>query len=175
VNSIKKSVVFGVVLILMGSIFVLGIQNAPVDPVNWRELAPFLIDLDGWDAEGDAEGESVSMMEFKISTVERDYSDGSRDLTISIVDGGFVPMVYASFKMYMGFEVDSSEEYIKSLTIEGFPGIEHYVYGDKEATVMVLINERFLITLDGENFQDTSDLINIAKTLDLNGIAALEN
>jgi len=33
----------------------------PVEPVNWKELVPFLIDLQDWNAEGDAEGRTMSM------------------------------------------------------------------------------------------------------------------
>jgi hypothetical protein len=169
----KKAAMFGIVLLVLCSAFIVAQENAPVDPVNWRELTPFLIEFQGWDAEGDAGGDSVSMMNFKISQAERDYSSGDRSMTITIVDGGFVPMVYAGFKMSMGFEVDSSEEYVRGVTIAGFPGIEQYTYGNKEAKVMVLLNDRFLVTLDGENFDDSSGLIDIAKALDLNGIVAL--
>jgi len=162
-------------MMMAGSVSVLGIDQEPVDPVDWREIAPFLINIPNWDAEGDAEGASVNMMNFKISNSERDYSDGTRDLTITIVDGGFVPMVYASFTMLKGFEVDTSEEYIKSTTIQGYPGMKQYTYATKEGSVMALLDGRFLVTLYGENFENISDLEDIFQFLDLNGIAALGN
>jgi hypothetical protein len=169
----KASAVFGV-LLLLSTLFVLAQQNTPVDPVSWRELVPFMIDVSGWEAEGKPEGQSVSMGDFKISQAEREYTAGDRSLNVSLVDGGFVPMVYAGIKMAMNFEVDSSEEYIKKIEVNGFPGVEQYNYESKEAELMILIAERFLLHFEGENFDnDASELVTIAAGFDLAGIAAL--
>jgi len=145
----------------------------PVDPVNWRELVPFLVDIQGWDAEGKPEGSSISMGNYKVSKASREYSSGDKDLEIEIIDGGFVPMIYAGIKMAMSFEIDTSDEYLKKITIKNCPGVEKYQYGDKEAEVIILIAERFLVTLKGDNFKDTKELKDIAEILDLDGIAAL--
>ena len=59
----KKTALFGIVLMIVGSIVLSGVQQAPVDPVNWRELTPFLVDFNGWDADStimaDIEPDSV--------------------------------------------------------------------------------------------------------------------
>jgi len=143
------------------------------DPVNWRDLVPFLGDIDGWTAEGDVEGSSVSMLGMKVSQVERDYSQENRTLNIMIIDGIASSMVTAGIRMAMNFEVDSSDEYVKKIEIKGFPGVEKYTYADKDAEVMLLLNDRFLVQLEGEGFEDAKDLVTIAESLDLNGIAAL--
>jgi len=144
-----------------------------VEPVNWRELAPFIIEIPGWKTEGKPEGSTASMGNFKISQVERNYSAKDKNLKIEIVDGAFAQMVYAGFKMAMGFEIDTSEEYIKKATIKGFPGVEEYNYEDKEASVMVLVADRFLVSLEQDNAKDTSELKAIAEKLDLKGLAKL--
>jgi len=144
-----------------------------VDPVNWRELVPFLADIQGWDAKGEAEGSSFSMGNYKVSKASREYSSGDKGLEIEIVDGGFAPMVYAGIKMAMSFEIDTSDEYLKKITIKNYPGVEKYQYRNKEAEVIILISERFVVTLKGDNFEDTKELKAIAETLDLDGIAAL--
>jgi len=144
-----------------------------VEPVNWRELASFIIDVPGWKAEGKPEGSTSSMGDFKITQVERSYSAKDKSLKIEIVDGAFAQMVYAVFKMAVSFEIDTAEEYVKKATIKGFPGVEQYNYEDKEASVMVLVADRFLVSLEQDNAKDTSELIAIAKKLDLKGIAKL--
>ena len=144
-----------------------------VEPVNWRELASFIIDVPGWKAEGKPEGSTSSMGDFKITQVERNYSTDDKRLKIEIIDGAFVQMVYAAFKMSMSFEIDTSEEYTKKATIKGFPGMEQYNYEDKEATVIILVADRFLVSLEQDNAKDTSGLITIAKKLDLKGLAKL--
>jgi hypothetical protein len=144
-----------------------------VEPVNWRELASFIIEIPGWKAEGKPEGSTSSMGDFKITQVERSYSAKDKSLKIEIIDGAFAQMVYAAFKMSMSFEMDTSEEYVKKASIKGFPGVEQYNYEDKDATVMVLVAERFLVSLEQDNAKNTSELIAIAKKLDLKGIAKL--
>ncbi len=155
------------------SLVLIAQMQKPVDPVNWRELISFLGDVEGWTAQDDAEGQSVSMGEFKVSQAERRYVSGDKELSIKIADGGYVPMVYASIKMAMNYEVDTSEEYIKKATVKGHPAMEKYEYDDKDAQVIILIKDRFIVTLEGENFEDTSELKSIAASLDLDGIAAL--
>jgi len=145
-----------------------------VDPVNWRDLVPFLIDIPGYDADGAPEGSTTSMGGFKISQAERGYTSGDKELQIEIIDGANASMVYQGFKMGMNFEVDTSEEYLKKIEIKGFPGIEQYDYQDREAQVILLIGDRFLMTFDGENYpKDGSELSKIAEAFDLEGMADL--
>jgi hypothetical protein len=149
--------------------------QTPVDPVNWRELIVFLVDIDGWEALDDPDGQTMSMANFKMSQAKRKYFVGDKNLEIEIVDGGYVPMVYQGFLMSMNYEIDSSDEYLKKVTIKGFPGIEKYTYDDEEAEVILLVQDRFLINLKCDHVPDTEELKQIAEILDLNGIAALAN
>ncbi|MDH5384350.1 MAG: hypothetical protein OEY18_06550, partial [Candidatus Aminicenantes bacterium] len=73
----------------------------------------------------------------------------------------------------MNYEIDTSEEYIKKTTIKGYPGVEQYEYEDKDAQILILIGDRFIVTLEGDNFENTSELKSIAESLDLDGIAKL--
>jgi hypothetical protein len=159
--------------LIVGFLSVPAWAQETVDPVNWRELVPFLVDFQGWDSEGDAEGTTMSMGTFSMSQVERSYSSGEKSFTINLVDGGYAPMAYAGIKMAMSMEIDTSDEYIKKLTVKEFPGIEKYNRPDQTADVIILISERFILQIEGENMGDTSDLIAVANQLDLEGIAKL--
>ncbi len=171
--SIKKVAI----VIVIGFLAFVCLANArtlnPADTVNWRDLAPFLGDIDGWTAEGDAEGSSVSMAGTKISHVERGYTDENRTLMITITDAIASSMMSMGLKMSMNFEIDSSEEYVKKIEVQGFSGVEKYNYADKDAEVILLLADRFIVQLEGEDFENTKDLVNIADSLDLKGIAAL--
>ncbi len=83
-------------------------------------------------------------------------------------------MFYAGIKIFINREIDTSDEYIKKLTVDGFPGAEKYSRTDKSVDIIILINDRFYIQIEGENFSDPSELVVVAKTLDLAGIAKLE-
>jgi hypothetical protein len=165
------------IVIVIGFLAFACLANAwtlnPVDPVSWRDLVPFLGEIDGWTAEGDAEGSSVSMLGIKISEAERGYSDENRTLMITITDAVASSMMSMGLKMSMNFEIDSSEEYVKKIEIQGFPGVEKYNYADKEAEVVLILADRFIVQLEGEDFEDTKDLVKIADSMDLKGIAAL--
>jgi opacity protein-like surface antigen len=173
VKAMKSKILIMLLIFAASSLVVTAQMQKPVDPVNWRELVPFLGDIEGWNAEDDAEGQSVSMGEYKVSQVERQYVSGEKELNIKIVDGGYVPMVYAGIKMAMNYEIDTSEEYTKKTTIKGYSAMEHYEFEDKDAQVIILIKDRMIVTLEGENFEDTSELKSIAELLDLDGIAEL--
>ena len=96
-------------------------------------------------------------------------------LTITITDSGYVQMVMAGIQMMMQFEVDSSEEYVKKVTVGDFAGVETYNYEDKDAKLILVLKDRFLVQLEGEGFEkdQVSELVAIAGSLDLNAIAAL--
>lgn len=147
-------------------------QPKPVDPVNWRELVPFLIDISGYEADK-PEGTTTSMGQFKLSQASRNYAKGEQSIEIEIIDGSYIPMAYASFKVMEGFEVDSSEELIKRITVAGFPGIEHIQFEEEEASLMILVAERFLVNIKGEKFTETAELKDIANKMDLNKLASL--
>jgi hypothetical protein len=169
-----KSKIFIILFIFAASSLIITAQTQQsVDPVNWRDLVPFLGDIEGWNAGEDAEGQSVSMGQYKVSQAERQYVSGDKELNVKIVDGGYAPMVYASIKMAMNYEIDNSEEYIRKTTIKSYPAMEHYKFEDKDAEVIILIKDRIIVTLEGNNFEDTSELKSIAESLDLDGIAEL--
>jgi hypothetical protein len=92
---------------------------------------------------------------------------------ITITDAVASSMMSMGLKMSMNFEIDSSEEYVKKIEIQGFPGVEKYNYADKEAEVVLILADRFIVQLEGEDFEDTKDLVKIADSMDLKGIAAL--
>lgn len=164
---------FLVFVFIGGCVSLFAQMQTPVDPLNWKELVPFLVDIDGWTALDDAEGQTVSMMNFKTTQVERDYEKGDMSLTVMIVDGGYAPMVYQSIKMAMNFEMDTSDEYLKKTEIDGYPGFVKYTYDDKEAELMLLVADRFIFQMSGENMEDTSELVDIAKSFDLGKLAKL--
>ena len=141
--------------------------------MNWRKLALFLIDIKGWTAKGDPSGSTVSTGEFKMSQVDRNYSADGKRLRIHLIDGGFIPVFYAGFNAMLGFEIDTSDEYVRKIKIKGFPAIENYRYKRKEAKVLILVSDRFLIQMEAREMEDTIHLKAIANQLDLKTLSTL--
>ncbi|OGD22061.1 MAG: hypothetical protein A2Y70_00120 [Candidatus Aminicenantes bacterium RBG_13_64_14] len=166
---ILLSIILGLAVLAAGS---LAAQEKRVDPVNWRELVSLLVDLPGYEADK-PEGATTSMAEFKMSQASRNYRKGDLSVEIQVVDGGFFPMAYASYKALENFEIDTSDQLTRKVTIQGFSGIENIDYEHKSAMLMLLVSDRFLVTVKGEPLGDSAGLKEIVGRLDLNKLAAL--
>jgi hypothetical protein len=148
-------------------------DQKPVEPVNWRQLTPLLIDIQGYEG-AEPEGSTTSMAQFKMSQASREYTKGENSIKIEIIDGSYIPMAYASYKILENFEVDSSEELVRKVTIQGFPAIENIHYKDKEASLSIMVGERFLVNIRGEKFDKSDELKDIANRLDLKKLASMK-
>jgi len=149
-------------------------QQKPVDPVNFRELLFFLVDLPGWVADDKPEGATIAYgEEYKVSQAQRSYSAGEKSLSVTVVDGAYVPMVYSNFQMYKTFEMDTSEQYTKGTTFKGYPGVESYEYEPKTGFLMVMVADRFLVTLEGDPVDNLDELKEVAEHLPWSELAAL--
>lgn len=168
----KILLVFGLVLIIAGTNMAFSPVPQTTDVVNWRELVPYLIDVPGYEGEK-PDGSTITMGEVKISQAERDYTKGEKSLTILIMDGSSMLPLYTSWMAMQNFEVDTSEEMIKKTTVEGFSGVEHMQFEDKEAELILALSERMMVQLTGENYEDTKELKEIAGKLDLKKLAEL--
>lgn len=164
------SIVLGLSVLAAGSLAAQ--DKKQVDPVNWRELVPFLIDLAGYEAK-EPDGATMTMSTFKMSQASRNYQKGDLSVDIQIVDGGFFPEAYASYKALESFEIDTSDQLTRKVTIQGFPGIENIDRENKNATLMLLVSDRFLVTVLGQPVSDSAGLKDIAGRLDLKKLASL--
>lgn len=147
-------------------------SRKPVDPVKFDVLLPLLPSPDGWKGD-EAKGATSAMGEFKVTTVSRSYEkDGSR-VKIEIVDGGYVPFVYAGFTMMSSFSHESTEGHSKGIEVEGYPAVEEWKKKDKDAKIVALVKDRFLVTIDGDNVEPEVVRDFVAK-LDLKKVGALD-
>lgn len=174
---LKRSFIF---LLCLGLIFTVKtnafhLQNEAVEPIEWEELVSFLIDVPGYEKHGEPEGETVSMMNQQWSRVSQEYRSekDDTDLEIEIVDSAGIPMIMQQFKSVMGLRADTSEEHVEQINIKGFPAVEIYEYDDQSAELVILIEDRFVVHLEGAEYQDTTQIKEISKKMDLQGIADL--
>lgn len=151
-------------------------NRKPVDPVKFDALVALLPEPDGWKA-SEAKGATTAMAEWKISNAERRYEKGEGDahqsIKIEIMDGGFVPMVYAPFTMMSMVSHESTEGHSKGITIDGQPAIEEFKKKSNDSKVIALVNDRFLVTVDGDNV-DPETIRNWVGIIDLKKVAALQ-
>ena len=168
----KIFLVSGLLFIAVGAALAFAPAQQTADVVNWRDLVPFLIDIPGYEG-GKPDGSTMTMGDLKISQAQREYTKGEQSLEIMIMDGSSVLPLYTSWMAMQNFEVDTSDEMMKKIKVEEFPGIEHIQFEDKEAEIILALSERMMVQLKGENYGDTKELKEIAGKLNLKKLAEL--
>ena len=160
-------------LVFPHNIFVQGQDK--IESVDWEKLADFFIEITGWDKKGDASGSDMSMGMETVGRALQEYSSGKRSLSIHIIDTAKSLMVLPGIKIVMKNNMKTSQEYVETITINGFPAVKTYNYSRKKAGLIVLILDRFVIQMDGDEFEEkqVSELEDAAKKQDLEGIAKL--
>jgi len=72
-------------------------------------------------------------------------------VTISIVDGRYIADAYAPFAVLMHYRGEMNEPHKRSIQLAGHPGIEQWSPETASVTVLLLVGQRFVVTLQGQN------------------------
>lgn len=145
-----------------------------VEPIPWEKLADFIQEILGWSKKGDLEGIKTEVPA-KSEVWQRYVSkDGKRSLEIQIMDSAKSMIVLMPIKMMMN-NSKTDQGYTEKITIAGFPGAKIYDYSQKKAGLIVLILDRFVFQMFGENFAETevSGLVGVAEEHDLEEMSKL--
>jgi len=145
-------------------------KRKPIEPVKFDALVPLLPAPSGWEKSGDVRAETTQMAQFHISTATQNYkktgTETRQTMKVSIVDGSYVPMVYAPFLMTSKFSREGTDGHSKGLTIDGHPAFEEWKKKSNSVTLTILVKDRFLITLEGYGV-DKNESRNWAKFIPL--------
>jgi len=157
-------------LVFSGTFLALG--QEPIKLVPWEKLADFIIEILGWDKKGDREGFQMEVP--PKSEVWQGFisKDGKRTLEIHIFDSAKSMIILMPIKMMMHDHKDS-QGYTEKITINGFPGVKIYDSLKKEAGLILLILDRFVLQMYGYNFTEAqvSELEAIAKEHNIEELA----
>jgi hypothetical protein len=144
--------------------------------VPWERLADFIIEISGWNKQGDIEGVQVDVPPKSLVVQRYVAESGNKSLEIHIFDSAEDMMVLMPIKMMMQ-DRKAPDAYTEKITLDGFPGVKIYDNSRKEAGLIVLILDRFVMQMFGHNFaeEEVSELEEIAKNHDIEGISNLVN
>ncbi len=130
-------------------------KREPVEPLPFGDLIPLLPQVEGWNTPNEAKGETTQMGEYKITTVSQRYSrtvgDKTQSMSVTLVDGSYIPMVYAPFLMMSQFSREGTDGHSKGLKISGQPAFEEWKKNQESVNLNILVEDRFLVTLKGDN------------------------
>jgi hypothetical protein len=155
------------------AILALGLSGVVrAEPVHYKELLPFVeLKLGTWEAKGKPHGSSIKSGQMQMSEVKASFRNGNQTLEIVIVDGG--PARFALMGLSQGFEMESTEKYVKTLEIQGFKGMETYRFKQKQGELNINVADRFLVSLKGKGVDNTEALKAAAQQMDLKKLATL--
>lgn len=162
-------------LILAAALLVVGAcaLKASAEPVHFKELM-VLLALDppqGWEVSQKPKGTTLKSP-VQMSEAEVEFRAGEeKKVEIKIVDGvgGMLPFM----SLAQGMEMESSEEYLKPIDIQGVKGMEKFNHQDKEGEIILPVASRFLVTLKSVGLENTDIIKALAGKLDLKKLAVL--
>lgn len=130
--------------------------NKKVETVDYKELKALLPESLPGMKRTDATGEKTSAMGMQISNAEGRYSadNGGGSMTIKISDiGSMTGLAGMAAYAWSGVNIDreSDNEYEKTSTIGGYKSHEKYNKSSKSGEVSVLVGDRFVVDVNGDN------------------------
>ena len=122
-------------------------------------------------------GQTMQMPGMHYSQASRTYHQGSKELTVSLVDynGAASLFTAASGLMAMGMEMEDDDQRMANADL-GQPGLKAFeTYGKKDhrSSVVVTVNGRFLATVEANDQPDTEAVKSAAKSLNYDGLRKL--
>ena len=154
-------------------------RKAKGDTVSmpYAELQKLLpTNISGYAKEGEPKGESINMVGMSYSTASQVYKNGDAEITVNIMDynASYAAFGAATAMFATGFSVDNDEEHLGAidLGISGVKAWEDVKKKEKKSTIMAGVNDRFLITAEGNNVE-TDAVKNAIKEVNFNKLAGM--
>lgn len=125
-------------------------QMKPVEPIHFTKLIELLPPApSGFEADGEARGETTNAMGFQVSMAERSFSAEGKSLRVKITDGAFNAPLYTVVTMAAQFARESTEGYEKGVTLDGNPGVEKWQKDGGDASLNVVVGKRYFVEIEG--------------------------
>ncbi len=171
----RKSGITNLLILAVATFLVFGVWplGAQAQPVHFKELMAVLaIDPpQDWKVSKKPKGQTMKSP-VQVSEAEVEFKSGDdKEIDIKIVDGlgGVLPFM----GMAQGMEMESSEEYMKPIEVQGFKGTEKFEYNDKKGEIILPVANRFLVTIEGQGLENNEVIKEVAGKLDLKKLAGL--
>lgn len=145
-----------------------------VEPIAFQQLQTTLPEVSGWEM-GKPRGERMtSPVPFAQS--ESRYTKGDARVEVKVVDSGFAPLLIAPWSMMLasGYSRETSEGYEKAVTVNGQPAFEKWNSDRKDGELNILVDKRFLVTIEGNDIDSTKTLHEFASKMDFAKFGSLK-
>jgi len=149
-----------------------GPDGKPVELASIDGLKGALPKVSGWEM-SNPKGERMTSP-FPFAQAETEYRKGDSEIQMKVVDTGFAQMMIAPWTMMMasGFSRETDDGYEKATTIGGNPGFEKWNKTSKRGELNILVNKRFMVSIEGDNLSDIKTLHDFAGNVDFGKVGA---
>lgn len=145
---------------------------SPTKVVPFRDLIDFLPDrMGGQTLSAKPEGATMNYGEFQYSMGMKTYGAGETQVRANIIDylqTGSLLEAYTN-----QYEYESTDGMMKSVTVKGFPGWFSANYNSGESSMVLVVNQRFYVSVNGTNLSQ-SELEGLLSGLDLEKLPQAE-
>jgi hypothetical protein len=150
-----------------------GPNGENVEPVDFKALQALLPAYAGWERE-EPKGESMTAP-FKYSQAETAYTKDEARIELKVVDTAMAQMMTFPYQMFLatGYNKQTSNGYEKATKVAGQPGWEKWDSESKHAEVGLIVNQRFLVTVDGNN-TDVKTVQDLVGKVDMGKLAGMK-
>ena len=145
--------------------------------MHYEELIKFLpTEIDGYTAE-EPDGGTVEMHGTSYSNADITFkNEAGERIKVSLLDYNAALSMYsmATAMWTSGLKIDTKEELAQSYTInDEISGWETFKKKTGQASVVIGISNRFMLTIEADNQKNCDNVKSIAKSMDLDKLAAL--
>lgn len=145
-----------------------------VDPVSFRDLQSVFPDqFAGWERDNPTGERMTQPVSFSEASVN--FRKGDASLSLKITDTGFSQMLLAPYAMFLtvGYERESGDSYEKSTKVGEFPAWTRWNKSEKSGELNVVVGNRFLVQIEGNDIGDEKPLSQLAAATNLKKLADL--
>ena len=141
-------------------------DGKPVETVSTDVLKGALPTISGFEM-GTPKSEKMTSP-FPISSTEVKYNKGDSDINVKIVDAAAASLLMAPWKMMLatGYSKETDDGYEKATTLNGNPAWEKWDKGRKHGEIGMLVNNRFMVSVEGDNLANINQLHDVASKID---------
>jgi len=167
-----KGTLWGLLIVCPALLFMLATAAVPAELVHFKELLSFLdLKMPGWEIVDKPGGETLKQQAIQMSQVKAAFRAGDKTMEIQIMDCAGRGMPWLG--MIPQMEIESSEEIMRPIVIDGFKAAETYQFKEKNGALNINVADRFWVRLEGHGIDNIDPLKTAAQQMDLKKLAAL--
>ena len=150
--------------------------TAQGDLIPYQTLRNYLpATLGGMSLEGEPSGTTMTSEGYSMSMVVANYAGGDMSGAVAIHHGVTAGQQFSTQQQMGNMSIENDQMRYRTITVNGFPAIEHLLYDERSAMVYVLVGENLVVTIHMQNVDSAGECIACAEAMDLQGLAALAN